>query len=194
MRNKQWYSSNKPLIVFALAVLGVLLLFLALGEFRLNTIETSLTSTKVIMICIGVLLIIPFLYYIITSGNKKEKLKGNKKKDRQDLISPRGRKQKKTKKAFDIYIRNETTDSLIVNRKSILDNDQWHIFELKFDEALYFSNGIIIEIESSEFLEIDDFRNQVIGIPIDEYRSYDIPDYVDFALIISKPNMNNQEE
>lgn len=186
MKNKKISSYILPFLLIAAAFLGFYLIMIGSNWQRRTLLYTS-NSYDVKLIVLGLAAMAPFFIFLFTQKpTPKTKLRGNNARLRNQLNPNR----KKTKNSCFVYIRNETDESLIVNRKSILEENQWYIFELKFEETLYFSNGITIERENEDLLEIHDFRNQITGLPKDEYRSYDIQDYVDFALIIGEQNDN----
>ena len=195
MKTKNFISYLKPALIILAAFVGFYLIIVSSEWQKRSLYDTSNNETQVELIILGLVLMTPLAIYLYTlKPTPKTVLRGRTKSQRTDLISHRSRDRKKAKRVFNVYIRNETTESLIVDRKSILKHDQWYIFELKFEETLYFNNGITVEMENEELLEIHDFRNQIIGISKDEYRRYDIPDYVDFALIIAKQNEGNPIE
>lgn len=95
----------------------------------------------------------------------------------------------KAKKGFvEIYVQNQTGDTLIVNRRSLLENGKWHIFKVKKHHSLYFSNGIVFHINGENHVEVEDGRNQVSGLGDEYIRKHGIPEYVNHAFILGKPN------
>ena len=184
MKSKKLSSYIVPLLLIAAAFVGFYLIMIG-SNWQGRTFINYNDSYDVKLIVIGLAAMAPLFIFLFTlKPTPKTKLRGNNARLRNQL-NPR---RKKAKNVCFVYIRNETVESLIVNRTSILEEEQWYIFELKFEETLYFSNGITIERENEDLLEIHDFRNQITGITKDEYRSYDIPEYVDFALIIGEQN------
>jgi hypothetical protein len=65
---------------------------------------------------------------------------------------------------------------------------------MKPNESIFFSNGIIFDIDKNNNLEIEDFRNQIIGLGDDYFKKYDVPDYVDWAFIIAEQNKGDTAE
>ena len=188
MKTKNNGSYILPIVVIAAAFVGFY--FVVISSNRIGTVSRTNEYLDIKFVIIGILLMVPLVIYLYTlKPTPKTKLRGNKRRQGNGLMSNYGRSKKKAVKAYNIYVKNESGGSLIVNRKSVLDNDQWHIFQLKFHRALYFSNGIVVEVGADEEgIEIDDFRDQVIVLEDEDYRTYDIPDDVEFAFIISERN------
>ena len=98
----------------------------------------------------------------------------------------------KAKKGFvEIYVQNQTGDTLIVNRRSLLENGKWHVFKTKIHHSLYFSNGIVFNISEERHVELIDQRHQVIGLGDEYIRKHGIPEYVNHAFILGKPNQGD---
>ena len=184
MKNNRVNSYIIPVLLIATAIGGFYLIMIG-SKWQYRSYSYENNSYDIKLIILGLAAIAPLFIYLFTlKPTPKTKLRGSNARLR-DQLRPN---QKKAKNTCFVYIRNKTAESLIVNRKSILEEEQWYIFELKFEETLYFSNGITIERENEDLLEIHDFRNQITGLSKDDYRSYDIPDYADFALVIGAQN------
>ncbi|WP_422105248.1 hypothetical protein [Winogradskyella sp.] len=184
MKNKKINSYILPVLLIAAAFGGFYLIMIG-SNWQKRGYFYENNSYDIKLIILGLAAMIPLFIFLFTlKPTPKTKLRGNNARLRNQLRPNR----KKAKNTCFVYIQNKTAESLIVNRKSILEEEQWYIFELKFEETLYFSNGITIERENDDLLEIHDFRNQITGLSKDDFRSYDIPDYVDFALLIGAQN------
>jgi len=164
-------------LFLGLAIIGLLTLLLMYGGRRVHHHHSKSTDiSEIYPLIVGVSLILPYL--IILKLRPRQKLIGN-------II-----KNKKTrmKNEFEIFVFNDSRETVIINRNSELVDNQWYVFKMKKNESLIFSNGIIFNIDENDNLEIEDFRNQIIGLGEEYFKKYDVPNYVNWAFIISKPN------
>jgi len=183
--NKQTIELVIKLIKF-LAVIGFLIMFLGIGgrtygRITINSIYPSI---------IGGILILPYIIYLFSSKSKQKKVLKNNPIDFNtfEINEFDYSERKRKKKIFEIYVLNKTAETLIVNRKSLLKPNTWHIFKLNKHKSLYFSNGIEFHITKKLDLETYDNRNQVIGLGGKYLKKYNVPNYVDWAFIISGLN------
>ncbi|XLS30543.1 hypothetical protein ACJD0Z_06885 [Flavobacteriaceae bacterium M23B6Z8] len=139
---------------------------------------------------IGIIMLLPFLIYIFSSKSEKKKvLKSNPiDLNKIGLTTIEYFEKKSKKNIFEIYVKNETPETLIVNRTSLLEPDSWHVFTTDKYKSLYFSNGIQFHIDKELNLEVIDSRNQIIGLGGDYLQKNEVPEYVDWAFIIAEPN------
>ncbi len=176
-----------------LAILGFILTVLSLGG---KTYGLRLSNRGNYAVIIGVLMILPYFIYFISSKSKhKEILKSNPKDlNKMGLTTLEYFDKKLKNNLFEIYVKNETNDTLIVNRKSLLESNSWHIFQTDKYKPIHFSNGIEFHIDKELNLEIIDYRNQIIGLGDDYFKKYNVPEYVNWAFIIAKPNEGDTAE
>jgi len=148
-------------------------------------------TTEIVVKVIAVLgLILPFIIYFFSSKQKQKKvLKSNPiDLNKIGLTTMDYFKKKSKENIFKIYVKNETSDTLIVNRKSLFESNSWYIFTTDKYKPIYFSNGIEFHIDKELNLEIIDFRNQIIGLGDEYFKKHDVPEYVNWAFIIAEPN------
>jgi hypothetical protein len=177
MNQKNRLSNLISNFFLGLAIIGLLILFLMYGGKIVYQHHSHSTDISVLYpLFVGVFLILPYL--ITLKLKPRQKLTGN-------II-----KNKKTreKNEFEIFVFNDSGETLIINRNSELEHNQWYVFNMKQNESLIFSNGIIFYLDENNNLEIEDFRNQIIGLEEEYFNKYDVPDYVNRAFIISKHN------
>jgi hypothetical protein len=179
-------------LIKILAVIGFLITFLSLGGRTFGRININ----RIYPGLVGGILILPYLIYLFSSKSKQKKvLKSNPIDFNTFEINEFDYSERKTKKKiFEIYIFNETAESLIVNRNSLLKPNVWYIFTLTKHKSLYFSNGIEFHLTREFHLETYDHRNQVIGLGGKFLKKYDVPNYVDWAIVISQPNQGDNIE
>jgi hypothetical protein len=173
-------KNNTSKILLGLAILGFILLFLVLGgNHRLQTTTRRMDATLLYPLLIGTLLILPyFIHLFFSKPNVRKKLKGNLNR------SPNSQ----GKNSVEVFVLNESEETIIVNRKSDLDQNQWYIFPLKKNEPLYFSNGVVFSLNKNGDVVVQDFRNQVLKLAVDDFRKYDVPHRVNWAYMIAKPD------
>ena len=195
MNQNNRFKNLFPNILLGIALIGFIILWLSIGG-RNSYQPKSRDIYSLYPIAIGIGLIIPYFIYLFSFKSKsRNKLKPNKKdSNKTGINNTRNLQSKKRKKRFEIFVLNESNDNLIVNRNSELDNNQWYIFQMKPNESIFFSNGIIFDIDKNNNLEIEDFRNQIIGLGDDYFKKYDVPDYVDWAFIIAEQNKGDTAE
>ena len=169
MKQKKRVFNFIPNFLLGLAIIGLLILYLGYGGRRLNR-STSTDISLLYPFFAGLSLILPYLILLII---RPKLLKNNKTRN---------------KNAFKIFVFNDSKENLIINRNSKLEDNQQCVFKLSKDESLIFSNGIIINIDVNNNLETKDSKNQIIGLGEDYYTKYNVPNSVDWAFIISKPN------
>jgi hypothetical protein len=181
------------IILKVLAILGLILTFLSFGG---RGYGFRRPNTNFYPIAIGICLIIPYFLHLILSKQKPKKNLGNnsKKFDKSGLTIEDYKKQKLKSDLFDIFILNETNENLIINRKSILEPDNWYIFQIDKYKPIYFSNGIEYHIDNDKNLETIDYRNQIIGLGDENFELYQVPEYVNWALVIANPNGGDTAE
>ena len=189
-------KKTKEILVIAikiLAVLGFILTFLSLGGRTYGLRNPNRHNYAVI---IGVIMILPFLIYFFSSKPKKKKvLKSNPiDLDKAGLTTMEYFEKKSKENIFEIYVKNETSDTLIINRNSLLDPNSWYIFTTDKHKPVYFSNGIEFHIDNELNLKIIDYRNQIIGLGDDYFKKHDVPEYVNWAFIIAEPNQGDAIE
>ena len=178
------------LVIKVLAVLGFILSFLTLGG---RTYRMGLLNPNNYAIIIGVIMILPLLIYLLLSKAKQKKvLKSNPIDLNKIGLTIIEYLDKKSKENFcEIYVKNETSDTLIINRESLLEPNSWYIFTTHKYRPIYFSNGIEFHIDKELNLEVFDYRNQIIGLGEDYFWKNDVPEYVDWAFIIAKPGQGD---
>ncbi len=135
-------------------------------------------------------MISPFLIYLFSSKTKQKKILKNKPIDLNKIgLSTIEYSEKKSKEnIFEIYVKNETSETLIINRNSLLESNSWYIFTIDKYKPIYLSNGIEFHIDTVLNLEIVDLRNQIIGFEEDYFQKNNVPEYVNWACIIAEPN------
>ncbi len=170
------------------------LIFGGSGRYRNTTLDSDLT--RLYPLAIGIALIIPYFIYLFTSKSKQKKVLKSNPKDlsKIGLTTIEYFEKKSKENTFEIYIKNETSETLIVNRKSQLESNSWYIFRTDKNKPIYFSNGIEFHIDNELNLEIIDFRNQIIGLGDDYFKKNSVPEYVNWAFIIAKPNQGDAIE
>ncbi|WP_282124730.1 hypothetical protein [Algibacter mikhailovii] len=177
-----------------LAILGFFLAFLTYGGhgYRLRRYE----GQTHIPILIGLTLMLPYIVYIISSKSKQKKVLKSNPIDlsKVGLTTIEYFEKKSKKNIFEIYIKNETSDTLIINRNSLLEPYSWYVLTTDKYKPIYFSNGIEFHIDSELNLEIIDFRNQIIGLGDEYFKKHHVPEYVNWAFIIAKPNQGDSIE
>ena len=184
---------TKQILVIAikvLAVLGFILTFLSLGGRTYGLRNPNRYNYAVI---IGVIMILPFLIYFFSSKPKKKKvLKSNPiDLDKAGLTTMEYFEKKSKENIFEIYVKNETSDTLIVNRNSLLEPYSWYVFTTDKYKPICFSNGIEFHIDKELNLEKVDFRNQIIGLGDDYFQKNNVPEYVNWAFIVAEPNQGD---
>ncbi|WP_406683414.1 hypothetical protein N1F78_12095 [Seonamhaeicola sp. MEBiC1930] len=186
-------KKTEILIIKVLAVLGFILTFLSLGG---KTYGLRLPNRNNYVVIIGVIMILPFLIYFFSSKTKQKKVLKNNPIDLNiiGLSTVEYFEKKSNENIFEIYVKNETSDTLIVNRNSLLVPNSWHIFTTNKYKPIYFSNGIELHIDKELNLEIVDFRNQIIGLGDDYFQKNDVPEYVNWAFIIAEPDKGDAIE
>ena len=163
-------------IILGLAIIGFLILWLKYGGrsvYRSNSKDIS----TIYPLVIGVSLILPYFFYVLIYKRKPkliEKITKNNKT--------------RNENEFEIFIVNESEETLIINHNSELEDNQWYVFKIKKNESLIFNNGIIFKLDKNNDLEIEDFKNQIIGLGEEDLKKYNVPNYVNWAFIIAKPN------
>jgi hypothetical protein len=188
MNQKNRFTNLLPKILLGLAIIGFFVLGLMLGGrsfYRPNSTDTF----RLYPLVIGLILMIPYLIYLLASKSKpRKKLQGNR-TDSSKASATNNRK----KGTFEIFVLNESNNTLIVNRNSELENNQWHIFQVKPNDSIFFSNGIVFTITDDHALTIADFRNQILEIGNDYFQKNE-PENVDFAFVITEPNNGDTDE
>ncbi|WP_435623914.1 hypothetical protein [Flagellimonas sp.] len=181
----------KILSVFAMA--GIIILFLQFGLRPTGHIFSKYYIEPPGPSLIAAALVLPYLVYLITSKSKQKKVLNSNPIDlnKMGLTTMDYFDRKAEQKFVEIYVKNETSDKLIVNRKSLLEPNRWHIFKMDKHKSIYFSNGIALHVDEELNLEIDDFRNQIIELKDDYFEKYNVPEYVNWAFAIAKPNMGD---
>lgn len=181
------------IIIKVLAVLGFILTFLSLGG---KTYGLRLPNKNNYAVIIGVIMILPFLIYFFSSKPSQKKILKSNPIDlnKVGLTTLEYFEKKSKKNIFEIYVKNETSDTLIVNRSYLLEPNRWYVFTTNKYKPVYFSNGIEFHIDEELNLEILDFRNQIIGLGDDYFKKHDVPEYVNWAFIIAEPNQGDAIE
>jgi hypothetical protein len=181
------------IVIKVLAVLGFILTFLSLGG---RTYGLRLPNRNNYAVIISVIMILPFLIYFFSSKQKLKKvLKSNFiDLNKVGLTNMEYFEKKSKKNIFEIYVKNETSDTLIVNRNSLLEHNSWYVFTTDKYNPIHFSNGIEFHIDKELNLEIIDFRNQIIGLGDDYFKKHDVPKYVNWSFIIAESNQEDSIE
>lgn len=156
-----------------LAIIGLLILSLGYGGKRLSP-STSTNIYVLYPFAVGVSLILP---YLIMSRLKPTLLRNINKN-----------KLTRKKNEFEIFVFNDSKENIIINRNSELQDNQRQVFKMNKNESLIFSNGIIFNMGENNNLETKDSKNQIIGLGEEYFTKYNVPNSVDWAFIISKPN------
>jgi hypothetical protein len=145
------------------------------------------------VIIFGNILILPYLIYLLKSKpNKKTILKSNAiDLSKIGLSMTEYLERKEQKKKFEVFVKNETDETIIVNRKSLLEPNCWYVFTINKYKSLFLSNGIEFHITKELTLETVDLRNQILGLGGDYLKENDVPEYVDWAFIITENNQGD---
>ena len=166
------------------------------GNTRYQNTSVDYDSSRLYPLAAGITLILPYFIYLFTSKLKqKEVLKSNLVDLNKIGLTTTEYFEKKSKEnVFEIYVKNETSDTLIVNRNSLLEPNNWYIFNTDKYKPIYFSNGIEFHIDRELNLEVVDLRNQIIGLGDEYFKENDVPEYVNWAFIIAEPNQGDGME
>jgi len=160
-------------IFLGLAIIGFLILWLKYGGrsvYKSNSNDIS----SIYPLLAGVSLILPYLFYVLLYKRKLKHI-GKIKKIRNE-------------NEFEIFILNKSKKTVMINHNSEIEDNQWSVFKIKKNESLFFNNGIIFKLDKNNDLEIEDFKNQIIGLGEEDLKKYNVPNYVNWAFIIAKPN------
>jgi hypothetical protein len=187
-------SGVLPKVLLGLAVIGFIFLWLILGgRYGHGSPAMGMHSIRLYSIATALVLILPYFIYLYTSkASKKSILKGNPiDLDKIGVTTPEYMEQKANDHIVEIYVKNETSDKLIVNRESYLEPQSWHVFTIGECGSVYFSNGIEFHIDKELSLSIKDYRNQIIGLKDDYFEERNVPEYVDWAFAIAEPGQGD---
>ena len=173
--NQKYSKSNNIIssIFLGLAIIGFLILWLKYGGrsvYKSNSNDIS----SIYPLLAGVSLILPYLFYVLLYKRKLKHI-GKIKKIRNE-------------NEFEIFILNKSKKTVMINHNSEIEDNQWSVFKIKKNESLFFNNGIIFKLDKNNDLEIEDSKNQIIGLGEEDLKKYNVPNYVNWAFIIAKPN------
>ncbi|MQP53631.1 MULTISPECIES: hypothetical protein [unclassified Flavobacterium] len=160
-------------IFLGLAIIGFLILSLKYGGrsvYKSNSNDIS----SIYPLLAGVSLILPYLFYVLLYKRKLKHI-GKIKKIRNE-------------NEFEIFILNKSKKTVMINHNTELEDNQGSVFKIKKNELLIFNNGIIFKIDKNNDIDIEDFKNQIIGLGDEYLKKYNVPNYVNWAFIIAKPN------
>ncbi len=197
MNVKNIQSYLIPKILFGFAVIGFIILWLMFGgSTRYQHTSVDYDLSRLYPLVIGIALILPYFIYLFTSKSKRKKVLSSNPLDlnKIGMTTVEYFEKKSKENIFEIYVKNETSSTLIANRNSLLKPNSWYIFATDKHKPIYFNNGIEFHIDKELNLEIIDLRNQIIGLGDDYFKKNDVPEYVNWAFIIADPNQGDGME
>ena len=177
----QWKKKSVapwPEILFVLGLFplvgGVLLLLDQIAAEENPYSFSSSISEIIPLIIVGVALAIPFFLKLLKSGDDKVRLKGDWGNFRMNPTHPDD---------FTVYLKNNTTEEIIIDRNSILGPHAWYIFILEIQETLYLSNGVEFTL-NNEGIGVFDPHQIICGLGMDERHQLNIPIQISAAFLI----------